>query len=95
MFVGVLSSSSQGEYVKIYQNLIYKRPTAPQTVKKIIVSGDTEIKRLYDVINGEFFYEILVDTGDDKILLEGERLYAVLSNYSPYESIINAIKKEG
>lgn len=95
MFVGVLSSSSQGEYVKIYQNLIYKRPTAPQTVKKIIVSGDTEIKRLYDVINGEFFYEILVDTGDDKILLEGERLYALLSNSSPYESIINAIKKEG
>ena len=94
MLVGVFSIASHSEYIKIYQNLTYKKSKTPRVVKKIIIDKDSEVKRLYDIINGEYYYEILVDAGDDKVVLEGERLYKILSNSSPYDKIINAIKKE-
>ncbi len=95
MLVGVFSSGVQCEYIKIYQNLTYEKPTSPKLVKKIVVSGDSEIRRLYDIINCEYYYEILVELNDGNVILEGERLYSVLSNFSPYDSISYAIKKEG
>ena len=94
MYLGVFASGNQSEVIKIYQNLTYKRPTNPQVVKKVVVGGDVEVRKLYDLINGEYYYEVMVVLEDAKVILEGERLYGILSTSSPYDKISSAIKKE-
>ena len=94
MLVGALATTKESEYVKIYNNLTYKKPNRAQVVKKIFISGDSEIKELYKILSGEYYYEIVVDTKFGKFLLDGEELYNAVSSLSPYDKIEKAIKKE-
>lgn len=94
MLVGALGGTVQTEYVKIYQNLTYKKSTEPRVVKRIVVSESCEVRRLYNIINGEYYYEILVETNGGTLLLEGEKMYNLLSTCSPYEKISEVLKKE-
>ena len=96
MFIGVLGWAKDSEYIKIYQNLTYKKTTNPRVVKRIVIGGDSELKKLYKLINAEYYYEVKVEMENDKIILEGDKLYKVLSNYSPYQTLneILSEKKE-
>ena len=91
ILVGVVDKRDQSDYVKIYQNLTYKSSNRPQTVKRIIVSGETEIKWLYKTINKEYYYQILVENNGKKVLIEGERLYKILSESSAYQKLSEVI----
>ena len=92
MIIGAFSRG-EIEYVKIYQNLTYKKSRTPWQVKTYIVGGDCEVKSLYPLMNGEYYYQVIID-GDSKITLEGEVLYRLLCESSPYEKLNKAIKKE-
>ena len=94
MFVGALATTKESEYIKIYNNLTYKTPNRAQVVKKIFISGDSEVKELYKILSNEYYYEIVVGTKFGKVILEGEELYSAVSTLSPYDKIENAIKKE-
>lgn len=87
IIVGALNKNEQSSYVKIYKNLTYKTPNQPQVVKKLIVSGQTEIKWLYRVINKDYYYQIIVENNGKKVVLEGERLFKVLSENSAYQKL--------
>ncbi len=94
MLVGVFGWSKESEYIKIYQNLSYKKSARPRAVKRLIVGGETELRKLYRIINGEYYYEIAVETKDNKIVLEGDKLYKILSIYPPYQTLEEIIKSE-
>ena len=96
MFIGVFGYSKESEYIKIYQNLTYKKTTNPRTVKRIVVGENSELKKLYGVINSEYYYEVKVEMENDSIILEGDKLYKILSQYSPYQTLkeILSEKKE-
>lgn len=94
MWVGVLDWSKESEYIKIYQNLTYKKTVQPRMVKRIIISGDCELRKLYRIVNGEYYYEIAVENKDNKLILEGDKLYKILSKYSPYQTLEEIIKAE-
>lgn len=93
MLVGALETAKESEYVKIYNNLTYKKSNGVKEVKKIFINGESEVKGLYKILNGEYYYEIVVDTKFGKVVLEGEELYSILSTASPYDKIEKAIKK--
>lgn len=92
IFLGVTFNKG-GEYVKIYQNLSFKPVSTPILVKEIAVQGNSQIKTLYPILNGEFYYKVAVVNGDKIAIICGEELYAMLSVSSPYETINCAIKK--
>ena len=60
-------------------------------VKRVIVPSKTTIKELYPTLNGEYYYEVVIENND--IVLHGERLYKLLTNSSPYDEILTALKK--
>ncbi len=91
MLTGAVSKSKNSEYIKIYSNLSYKKSPRPQTVKTLIVSGELEIKKLYPILDGEYYYQIVIDIDDQRKVLEGENLYSVISTSSPYAKIKNVI----
>ncbi len=93
IFLGVTFNKGGGEYIKIYQNLSFKPVTAPIEVKEIAVQGNNQIKTLYPLLNGEYYYKVAVINGDKIAVVSGEELYAMLSVSSPYETINFAIKK--
>ncbi|MBE5743130.1 MAG: hypothetical protein E7358_00235 [Clostridiales bacterium] len=93
IFVGAVSKSQDGRYLKIFENLKYKKVTSPKEIKNVIISIEQPIKKLYSIISGDYYYVITVIDGDKKILLEGEELYRILSENSGYESLLNSIKK--
>ena len=94
MIVGAVGTQKDSEYVKIYSNLTYKKTTRPTVVKKIIISGESEVKCLYKLLNGEYYYQVVIDGKFSKTVLEGENLYRLISTAPPYEKLENAIKKE-
>ena len=93
MLLGALETAKESEYVKIYNNLTYKKSNGVKEVKKIFINGESEVKGLYKILNGEYYYEIVVDTKFGKVVLDGEELYSILSTASPYDKIEKAIKK--
>jgi hypothetical protein len=60
-------------------------------VKRVIVRAKTTIKELYPTLNGEYYYEVVIE--NMSIVLHGERLYKLLTNSSPYDEILTALKK--
>ena len=94
MLVGALGRQKDSEYVKIYSNLTYKKTTRPTVVKRLIISGESEVKSLYKLLNGEYYYEVVIDGKFSKTVLEGESLYRLISTAPPYDKLENAIKKE-
>lgn len=93
ILVGALSSSSDGEYLRIFENFNYKKLSKPQEIKSIAISGDTLLRKLYPFINGEYYFVINVYGGNKKSVLEGEELYQVLKTQSGSVKIKEAIKK--
>lgn len=96
MLIGVLGWSKESEYIKIYQNLTYKKTTNPRPVKRIIIGGESKLKNLYKLINAEYYYEVKVESKGERVVLEGDDLYKILSSYSPYQTLneILSEKKE-
>ena len=60
----------------------------------MIISGESEVKSLYKLLNGEYYYEVVIDGKFSKTVLEGESLYRLISTAPPYDKLENAIKKE-
>ena len=93
ILVGAISKSEDGKYLKIFENLTFKRVTEPREIKSIIISDGQLVKKLYPLLNGEHYYRITVIENDKNYILEGEELYLLLSVASGYETIFNALKK--
>ena len=93
ILVGALSKSKDGEYLRIFENFTYKELKKPREIKNIAIKGELELKKLYPLINGEYYYVITVLENDKKTILEGRKLYQVLSGQSGYVKIKDAIKK--
>lgn len=91
MFVGTLSKSKESEYIKIYNNFSCYKVKKPTIVKQIIVPNKTTIKELYSILNGEYYYEVIVE--NSSLVLHGENLYKLLTLASPYDLVLEAIKK--
>ena len=92
IFVGAFSQAKNSDYVRIYSNLNYKKQFSVLPVKSYFVNGEVEIKKLYPLLNGEYYYKIEVSIGDKTQLLQGEELYKIISTLSPYDKIKTAIK---
>ncbi len=93
ILVGSLVGSREGEYVKIYQNLTYKRVKEPKTIKEIVVDGEQKVKSLYPLLNGEYYYTLTVLNGKSESKISGEELFTMLGLSSPYDTVNFAIKK--
>ncbi len=93
ILVGALSKSSDGEYLRIFENFTYKELKKPREIKNIAISGELELKKLYPFINGEYYYIVTVLENDKKTILEGRELNQTLISQSGYIKIKDAIKK--
>ncbi|MBO5713205.1 MAG: hypothetical protein J6R88_03295 [Clostridia bacterium] len=88
---GVFSQSKSNRYVKIYSDFSLNL-TKPKLVKRIAVSGDSIIKDLYCILNGEYYYEIIVFCGNKKTaVLSGEKLLNVVTYSNAYMKIKDAV----
>jgi hypothetical protein len=60
-------------------------------VKRVIVPSKTTVKELYTTINSEYYYEVVIE--NNGVVLHGEKLHKLLTNSSPYDEILTALKK--
>ena len=91
MLIGAVFESDKTSYVKIYSNLNYKKLDGVKVVKTYALSGDLQVRKLYPLIDGEYYDKVVIHLENGKSVLEGERLYRVLQSSSPYEKIKDAI----
>lgn len=91
MLVGALSKNEKNRYVKIYSDFNLNLDK-PKIVKRIAVSVETQIKSLYKIIDGNYYYEISVFDGAKKIaVLQGEKLMNVIVQNSGYVKLKDAM----
>lgn len=91
-YIGVFNESEANAYVKSYNAFKLDLKT-PKQVKKIAVDGDMEVRKLYPLLSGDYYYELIIFSGGKKTaVVSGEKLITLLSTYSGYEKIKNAVK---
>ncbi len=93
IFVGAITKSKDGEYLRIFENFKPKKVTSPLEMKAIIIGGEQPVRKLYSIVNGEYYYVITVVNKKVKTTLEGEDLYSILRCESGYTKLNDAIKK--
>lgn len=93
MFVGAIDKSDKNVYVKTYYKFNVNYLKRPKVVKNVIIDGNNKVKKLFDILDGNYYYIItVVDERGDKKILEGESLYKILSSSGIYETLNNSIK---
>lgn len=93
MFVGAIDKSDKNVYVKTYYKFNVNYLKRPKVVKNVMIDGNNKVKKLFDILDGNYYYIItVVDEKGDKKNLEGESLYKILSSSGIYETLNNSIK---
>ena len=90
-YIGVFSENDANSYVKAYDTFKIDL-TTPKQVKKIAVDGDMEVRKLYPLLSGDYYYELVVFSGGKKLaVISGEKLINLLSLSNGYDKIKNAV----
>lgn len=94
MFAGALDKSKQNRYVKAFENYAASVKRAAE-VKTYVLPYTAKVKSLYPIIDGNYYYRIIVSGEDGKILfsVEGENLKNLLVYGNAYSDIYEEIKK--
>ncbi|MBO7215204.1 MAG: site-2 protease family protein [Clostridia bacterium] len=93
IFVGAVFEQKDGEYVKIFSSLTFKKVTFPREVRRVVVGGDSLVKSLYPFLMDGFYYEIEIILDDGEVILKGENLNRFLYSQNGYEKLNSALKK--
>lgn len=92
MFIGAISKSKENAFIRLYSTINFDNFKEPKLVKRIILSGELTIKKLYAVIDYNYYYEIVIKLENDKTkLIKGESLAKLLTENSIYSKIKDCI----
>ncbi len=92
MLVGAISKSKENDFVRIYSTINFDNVKEPKIVRRIILSGDTTIKSLYNIIDYNYYYEIIVKLENNQTrLIKGENLSKLLTENVIYNKIKDCV----
>ena len=93
MFIGAIDKSSKNVYIKTYYKFNINNFKRPKVVKNVIIDGNHKVKKLFEILDGNYYYIITIVNEDGKKQnLDGENLYKVISSSGIYETLNNSIK---
>ncbi len=93
MFVGAIDKNGKNVYIKTYSKFSVDYLKRPKVIKSVILDGKNKVKKLFDILDGNYYYVIVVvDETGEKQNLEGESLYNLLSSSKIYDTLNDSIK---
>lgn len=93
MLIGATSTTKEADYIKVFTKISNSALKRPVSVKKIAVPSTATIKSLFSLASGDCYYELIIIDGDNKKTIEGEKVYELLTEQSPYSTLKEVLFK--